>query len=76
MKIWMMYVIGAFVGIMIWIGLSYFEMKAFNRFSSKEVTLTDAMFIQLRIIDSASNPNNNKTVFDCKVYAHDFIKTR
>lgn len=33
----------------IWVGFSYFEMKSFNKISTKQVELIDAMFLQLRV---------------------------
>ena len=33
-----------------WVTTSYFEMKAFNKFSEQKATLVDAMFAKLRIM--------------------------
>ena len=37
------------VMIPIWVGMSYMEMRSFNKYSDKKVTLIDAMFVRLRI---------------------------
>ena len=38
--------------ILFWVGASYMEMRTFNKFSeSKQATLVDAMFAELRILD-------------------------
>lgn len=37
------------VGASIWTVSSYFEMSAFNRVSDTDVTLWEAMFVELRI---------------------------
>ena len=39
------------LGIGIWVGCSYFEMKSFNKFTEgKKASLTDAMFVKLRVM--------------------------
>ncbi len=39
------------LGIGIWIGCSYFEMRSFNKFTEgKEASLIDAMFVKLRVM--------------------------
>ena len=36
-----------------WVGFSYFEAKAFNNVTGKNVSTLDAMFIQLRVAEPA-----------------------
>ena len=48
-------IITAILGIAIWITMSHFEQKAFNKFSTQQSTLSDAMFLQLRVIVQVNN---------------------
>lgn len=38
-----------------WLGQSYFEARAYNRVTGKNVSMFDAMFIELRVQESAKD---------------------
>ena len=51
-KLWIsVALIGILIAILAWIGGSYMEARAFNKFSNKKATITDAMFADLRIFN-------------------------
>ena len=43
------------VMISLWVGWSYFEAHAYNNITGKQVSTFDAMFVQLRVQESASD---------------------
>jgi hypothetical protein len=46
------------IGIAIWIFKSHFEAKVYTELTGKHVTTTQAMFIQLRVIEPAIQNSN------------------
>lgn len=43
-------IVGSLLG---WVVFSYFEARAYTRLTGKEVSITDAMFLELRIIEGS-----------------------
>ncbi|AMV30887.1 hypothetical protein VN12_02145 [Pirellula sp. SH-Sr6A] len=51
---WIAYPLAVLFVIGLWMGSSAMEAKAFNRVTGKNVTMWDAMFIQLRVQDEVA----------------------
>lgn len=50
-----MVVVVVLAAVGIWVGDSYFEARAYNRVTGKSVSTLDAMFIELRVQESAKD---------------------
>lgn len=48
------YLVAFIFAIGIWIAQSYFESKAFERVTGKQVAVIDAMFLSLRVQESSN----------------------
>ena len=50
----MIYGLAIIIGFGIWLFKSYHESKVYNRLTSSQTTMYDAMFVQLRVIEPLS----------------------